>query len=174
MDLKRAPQGRQKHTVMANTFVQNIMHITFHTGKDCTIGPTDITRLCDYIGGIVKNLGGTLIAAGGIWSHLHLLVTVPKTISLSDYVMKIKANSSRWLKTLGSQYRAFSWQDGYGAFSVSATKIKVVREYIANQAEHHRSKSYIEEVEGFIKAYQTELQVSPLRANQQMTETLTR
>lgn len=107
---------------MANSFVQNIMHITFH---------------------------------------------VAKNIALSDYMMKIKANSSRWLKTLGSQYRAFSWQDGYGAFSVSATKINVVRGYIANQAEHHRRKSYEEEVEEFMKSYQLELQVSPFQGSRE-------
>ena len=146
---------------MSNSYVQNIMHITFHVKEGCAIDAADITRLCDYIGGIVKNLGGILIAAGGIGSHLHLLVTVPKTIALSDYLMKIKANSSRWLKSIGSQYRAFSWQDGYGAFSVSASKIDAVKGYIANQEEHHRKLSYQEEVEAFFKAYNLE-NVSPL------------
>ena len=150
---------------MANAYVQNIMHITFHVGEDCAINENDIPRLCDYIGGIAKNLGGILISAGGIWSHVHLLVTIPKTISLSDYVMKIKANSSRWLKTLGNQYRAFSWQDGYGAFSVSASKINVVRGYIAQQEEHHKKVSYAEECENFWKAYQIENHVPPLRGS---------
>ena len=150
---------------MSNSYVQNIMHITFHVKEDCAIDAADIPRLCDYIGGIVKNLGGTLITAGGIWSHLHLLVTVPKTIALSDYLMKIKANSSRWLKSIGSQYRAFSWQDGYGAFSVSSSKIDAVKGYIANQEEHHRKLSYQKEVEAFFKAYRIE-NVSPLRGSE--------
>lgn len=152
---------------MANSFVQNIMHITFHVGSDCSIDENDIPRLGSYIGGIVRALGGVLIASGGIWSHVHILVSIPKNIALSDYMMKIKANSSRWLKTLGSQYRAFSWQDGYGAFSVSATKINVVKGYIANQAEHHRRKSYEEEVEEFMKSYQLELQVSPFQGSRE-------
>jgi hypothetical protein len=63
---------------MSNSYVQNIMHITFHVGKDCRIDENDIPQLCDYIGGIINNLGGVLIAAGGIWSHIHLLVSVPK------------------------------------------------------------------------------------------------
>ena len=151
---------------MANAYVQNIMHITFHVGTDCRIDPNDITRLCDYIGGIVKNMGGVLIAAGGIWSHIHLLVTVPKTMSLSDYMMKIKANSSKWIKTLGGSYRAFSWQDGYGAFSVSASKIQDVKSYIARQEEHHRKVSYLEECENFWKAYQVGDYVSPLRGSE--------
>ena len=152
---------------MANSYVQNIMHITFHVGKDCRIDKDDIPRLCDYIGGIVHNIGGVLIAAGGIWSHLHLLVSVPKTISLSEYMVKIKTNSSRWLKTLGSQYRAFVWQDGYGAFSVSASRIRDVRGYIANQEEHHRRMSFAEECDAFWKAYQAEMEVPPLQGSKE-------
>ena len=138
---------------MSSAYVQNIMHITFHVKDGCGIDTSDLPRLCDYIGGIIKNLDGILITAGGVRDHIHLLLTVPKTISLSDYMMKIKANSSRWIKTTGNQYRAFSWQDGYGAFSVSASKIEAVRRYIANQAEHHRKISFKEEVESFFEAY---------------------
>ena len=152
---------------MANSYVQNIMHITFHVGKDTRIDENDIPRLCDYIGGIINNLGGVLIAAGGIWSLIHLLVSVPKTISLSEYMAKIKANSSRWLKSVGSQYRAFAWQDGYGAFSVSASKISAVKEYIANQTEHHRKMSFAEECDAFWKAYQAEMEVPPLRGSKE-------
>ena len=149
---------------MPNAYVQNIMHITFHVKDDCAINTSDLPRLYNYIGGIVKNLGGVLVAAGGISNHIHLLVSVPKTISLSDYLMKIKANSSRWIKTLGNQYRVFAWQDGYGAFSVSASKIEAVKAYIANQAEHHRKKTYAEEVEAFFEAYNTD-KVAPLQGS---------
>ena len=135
---------------MANAFVQNIMHITFHVAKDSAIAPIDAPRLYDYVGGIA--------------SHIHLLITVPKTISLSEYISKLKSNSSRWLKTVDTRYRAFSWQDGYGAFSVSASKIEAVRGYIANQAEHHRRKSYEEEVNEFWKTYVDV--VPPLRGSE--------
>lgn len=158
-------EPRRGDRKMSNAYVQNIMHITFHVKEGCAIDTTNIPRLCDYIGGIIKNQGGVLIAAGGICSHIHLLVTVPKTIALSDYMMKIKANSSKWLKSIGSQYRAFSWQDGYGAFSVSASKIDAVKGYIANQEEHHRKLSYQEEVEAFFKAYNLD-NVSPLRGSE--------
>lgn len=151
---------------MANTFVQNYIHITFHVKEDCYIDTNDIPKLCLYIGGIVQNLGGILLAGGGIYDHIHLLVSVPKNISLADYLMKIKANSSRWLKTVGYQYRAFAWQDGYGAFSVSASKIETVKTYINNQAEHHRKKTYPEEVEEFFQSYDLG-QVPPLRGSNQ-------
>ena len=84
-------------------------------------------------------------------------------------MMKIKANSSRWLKTVGSQYRAFAWQDGYGAFSVSASRINAVKGYIANQGEHHRKKTYAEELEELDKAYNTIANVPPFQGSNQIT-----
>lgn len=140
------------------------MHITFHVKDECLIDTKDLPQVLKYIGGIAHNLGSILIAAGGISNHIHLLVTLPKTISLAEYTAKIKANSSRWIKTIGSQYHAFSWQDGYGAFSVSASKIEAVRAYIANQVEHHRKKTYSEEVEEFFLSYDL-AQVPPLRGS---------
>ena len=140
------------------------MHITFHVKENCALDIDDLPRIGGYIGGIVNNFGGTLIAFGGIASHVHLLVTIPKTMALSDYLMKIKANSSRWLKTTGNKYRAFSWQDGYAAFSVSASRVDAVKGYIANQIEHHRRHTYQEEVEAFFKAYNID-NVSPLRGS---------
>ncbi len=95
------------------------MHITFHVKEDRRIDTGDIPKLCDYIGGIAKNMEGVLLAGGGTYDHIHLLVSVPKNISLSEYMMKIKDNSSRWLKTIDSKYRAFAWQDGYGAFRLA-------------------------------------------------------
>lgn len=154
---------------MANTFVQNYMHITFHVKEDRYIDTNDIPRLCDYIGGITRNLGGTLLVGGGTHDHIHLLASVPKNISLSEYLMKIKANSSRWLKTIGDQYRAFTWQDGYGAFSVSASRINAVKGYIANQGEHHRRKTYAEELEELDKAYSTIANVPPFQGSNQST-----
>lgn len=146
---------------MANTFTQIILHTTFHVKDDRQIDKGDIPRLCAYIKGIVQNEGGTLIASGGTTNHIHLLLTQPKTISLSNYMMKIKANSSRWLKELGSQYRAFAWQDGYGAFSVSASKVRTVAQYIVNQEEHHKKKTFLQEMEEFQAAYMLDGGVAP-------------
>ena len=102
-----------------------------------------------------------MLAAGGTTHHIHLLLTQPKTITLSNYMMKIKANSSRWLKELGSQYRAFAWQDGYGAFSVSASKVRTVAQYIANQEEHHKKKTFQQEMEEFQAAYMLDGSAAP-------------
>ena len=141
---------------MANSYSQIIIHATFHVKEDNSIDKDTLPMLCKYITGIVNAEGGEMIAAGGVTNHIHLLMTLPKKTSLSDYMMKIKANSSRWLKTMGSQYRAFAWQDGFGAFSVSASMVEKVAGYINNQEEHHRKHTYKEEFESFLRAYHIE------------------
>ena len=88
--------------------------------------------------------------------HVHILCTLPKTMALSDFVRSIKANSSRWIKTLGSHYAGFEWQTGYGAFSVSPSVIDKTIDYINNQAEHHKTVSFSDEYKAFLAAYKVE------------------
>ena len=86
--------------------------------------------------------------------HVHMLVSLPKTTALADFVRVVKAESSRWLKTINPHYYgAFSWQDGYGAFSVSSSVLPKVVEYIRSQQEHHKVRSFIDEYKEFLKAY---------------------
>lgn len=113
----------------------------------------DLSRVHDYIGGIIKRLNASVIAIGGVENHVHILSSLPKTMALSDYVRTIKAESSRWIKGLDTCYRFFAWQEGYGAFSVSATKIDTVKNYIHNQDVHHRQVTFKEEYVQFLKAY---------------------
>lgn len=129
------------------------VHIVFHTKSATPMRGTDLSRMHDYIGGVIKGLHANPIAIGGVEDHVHILSTLPKTMALSDFVRAIKAESSRWIKGVDSCYRVFSWQEGYGAFSVSASKIDVVKAYVGNQQEHHRTKSFKEEYEEFLKAY---------------------
>ena len=139
---------------MANTYVNNIVHIVFHTKSKCTpLLIDDLERIHQYLGGIVKGIGGVLIEIGGTADHVHLLTSLPKTKSLSDFVRILKSESSRWIKQLSPYYGGFSWQDGYGAFSVSASVVPRVVKYIRNQEEHHRVKTFIEEYKSFLEAY---------------------
>ena len=96
---------------------------------------------------------GILIEIGGMPDHVHVLTSLPKTMALSDFVRTIKAESSRWIKGLNPYYSRFSWQDGYGAFSVSASLIPKVVEYIRNQESHHKVKTFMEEYKAFLQAY---------------------
>ena len=138
---------------MANSYVDITIHITFHVKTpDCTINRDDLPRLFQYIGGIIRELKGKPIIVGGEPDHVHILTTIPSTLTVADFVMHVKKNSSKWIKTLAPCYRAFAWQDGYSAFSVSHSVIPKTIAYIANQEEHHRRVSMREEYKRFLDA----------------------
>jgi REP element-mobilizing transposase RayT len=138
---------------MANSYIDITLHITFHVKTtDCTVCRDTLPRLFQYIGGIVRELKGKPIMVGGEPDHIHLLVSIPSTVTVADFVMNVKKNSSKWLKTVDSAYRAFAWQDGYGAFSVSHSVIPKTIKYIANQEEHHKRVSMRDEYRSFLEA----------------------
>ncbi len=138
---------------MANTYVKNDIHIIFHTKPQNTdVLDDDLVRLHQYIGGIVKGVGALLIEVGGMTDHVHLLCSLPKTMALADFVKKIKAESSRWIKTLNPHYyNTFSWQEGYAAYSVSTSVLPKVIEYIRNQQEHHKIRTFMVNTKRFSK-----------------------
>ena len=103
-------------------------------------------RLYEYMGGITRNLKGRLIQIGGIEDHVHLLLHLPANKAVSDSIREIKANSSKWLNEAYEFRYRFEWQKGYGAFTVSHSQIESVRNYINNQREHHRTKTFGEEL----------------------------
>ena len=111
----------------------------------------DLPNIFAYIGGIVQNVGGYPVTVGGIENHIHILATLPKTMSVSEFVQKIKANSSRWIKTLDKYYESFAWQEGYGAFCVSPSLIKKTIHYIETQEQHHHEESVRDEFKRFLK-----------------------
>ena len=113
----------------------------------------DLPRIFQYIGAIIKSNGGIPIQIGGMPDHIHILTKLPKDSTVPDYARNIKAESSRWMKTINSSYRSFSWQEGYGAFSVSASALPRVIRYITEQAEHHSHKSFSDEYKEFLNAY---------------------
>jgi len=109
-------------------------------------------RLHEYLGGLVRAADGNPEAIGGTTDHVHLLAGLCATHSLATFVQDIKQTSSRWVhETIG--VKNFAWQPGYGAFTVSVSNCNAVREYIANQAEHHRTKTFQEEYVAFLKKY---------------------
>jgi len=93
------------------------------------------------------------IQIGGVSDHIHILASMPKTMSPADFVRSIKIESNKWIKTLNSSYIPFAWQDGYGAFSVSASQVEKTVQYIRKQAEHHTKHSFTEEYKMFLNAY---------------------
>jgi putative transposase len=125
---------------MAHTYASNFIHCIFSTkDRSSLISAARKSELYAYLGGIAWGEGFTLIAAGGTENHIHLLFVLPASSSLAHAVQKLKGSSSRWIG------KGFSWQEGYGAFSVSPSQIEVVKGYILNQEQHHRKQSFEQE-----------------------------
>jgi REP element-mobilizing transposase RayT len=105
-------------------------------------------ELHGYLGGIVKGLGGQPEGIGGVADHVHLLVSLKATLCLADFMRELKKSSSSWVRE--SKLPGFQWQEGYAAFTVSASARVSVRDYIAQQEQHHRVKSFREELIEFL------------------------
>src|SRR5258708_4653540 len=132
-------------------------HIIFSTkNRVPDIDPNWQDRLYSYIGGTLRSDKCVLMAAGGVADHVHLLVSLSRTVCVADVVRDIKANSSRWIHENFPDHKTFAWQTGYGAFSVSHSHLDQVRTYLAKQAEHHRSKTFQEEFRAFLAKYEIE------------------
>ncbi|HWN08043.1 MAG TPA: IS200/IS605 family transposase [Pyrinomonadaceae bacterium] len=132
---------------MAGKHISLLVHFTWSTaGREPWLGANVRDDLYAYIGGITNNKRAKLISAGGMFDHIHLLASLPSTISLADFVNVVKSNSSRWIHESFSRLRSFAWQEGYGAFSVSKSEQQKVVKYIANQEHHHRKRAFKEKL----------------------------
>ena len=103
--------------------------------------------------GIARNHGFEVVKVGGVSDHVHALLVVPPAMALAKAVQAMKGCSSKWLNETGAAGASFAWQEGYGAFSVSASQTDGVVAYIENQAVHHAKRSYEEEVLELLKRY---------------------
>ena len=113
----------------------------------------DLTRIFDYMGGTIRSLSGHSCQIGGRPDHIHILTSLPVSVSLADFVRKIKANTSKWIKQLGQEYKEFAWQEGYGAFSVSESNKETVVHYIEHQKVHHKTRTAHEEFLLFLEKH---------------------
>lgn len=143
---------------MPHSLAQILVHLVFSTkNREATL-PDDLRdELHAYIGGIVVNLKGTLLKAGSVPDHVHLLVAHPRTCSPAELVEKIKTGTSKWLKTKSPSLTHFHWQSGYGIFSISPTHRPGLEQYIGNQAEHHRTVSFQDEYRSLLEKYDIEI-----------------
>ena len=139
---------------MSQSLVQIYLHIIFH------IKPTspkvqieDQPLLFRYLFGSVKQMGGQPLNIGGTDNHIHILCTLPKTLTVPEFVKRIKYSSHKYIVSLSGNYRSFSWQNGYAAFSVSSSLLEKAGNYIQNQAEHHKKRTFEEEYLLLLKHY---------------------
>lgn len=125
---------------MGHTYSSIFLHVVFATrGRSAAIPRNRAADLYAYLNGIARNLRFELIKAGGTSNHVHLLISIPPAMPMATAIQKLKANSSRFLG------RQFAWQEGYGLFTVSASQVGALKQYIAKQEEHHSKRTFEEE-----------------------------
>ena len=136
---------------MPSTHLSLHYHLIFGTkNRQPLIADSWRERLHAYLGGAVRAIDGVPEAVGGTADHVHLLVGLRAAQRLADVLREIKHASSQWVhENVGAN--DFAWQEGYGAFTVSASKIEAVKKYIAQQEEHHRKSSFAEEYVTFLR-----------------------
>ena len=145
---------KHKNNYMAQSLSKIYVHLIFHIKTTSPqICEEDSERVHAYIGQLVNNLGCRVIQTGGVEDHVHTLFLLSKNESISHVVEELKRNSSRWIKTINSQYERFEWQSGYGAFSVSQSVVDKTVQYIKNQKTHHQKHSFRDEYLEFLKLY---------------------
>ena len=137
---------------MSDSYTNLLYHIVFST-KDRRpfITPAYEVRIYDYIGGTIRSLGGICLELNGTEDHVHLLAKLRPTRAVSDVLRELKANASGWMHDVFPSLKNFSWQRGYGAFTVSHSNVESVRRYIARQKEHHQKVSFKDEFIQFLK-----------------------
>jgi len=139
---------------MSHSYSSNRVHVTFSTKNRAKSISQDLQpRLWAYMAGIARNKGFEAIVVGGVQDHVHALIVVPPVLPLAKAIQLIKGNSSRWLSETGEAGNAFAWQEGYGAFSVSASQTDAVIRYIREQARHHARRSFEDEFLELLKRH---------------------
>ena len=139
---------------MANTYCQIYVHFVFAVqNRMGLIKQAWKDDLYKYITGIISNKGHKLMAIGGVSDHIHILVSMSPTQSISDLMADVKRSSSLWINERKLVPGKFSWQSGYGAFTYAKSQILNVANYIDNQEEHHKVKNFREEYEELLKDF---------------------
>ncbi len=139
---------------MPQSLSQVIVHLIFSTKNrepwlDAEVRP----RMHAYLATICRDPSAEAFRVGGVADHVHLVVTLPRTLSQSGLVEEIKKLSSKWIKGLDPKYRQFYWQRGYGAFSLGRSQLETVVKYVSEQERHHRRVSFQEEFRQVLAKY---------------------
>ena len=139
---------------MPHTYSKNIVHVVFSTkDRRKIISKQFQPRMRAYTAGICKKNDIFVHAIGGMDDHIHLLVQIPASLALAKAVNAIKSNTSRWANEQGVK---FAWQQGYAAFSVSASNVATVCRYIRNQEAHHKKMDFAAEYSALLKKHGVE------------------
>jgi putative transposase len=142
---------------MPQSYVNLLYHIIFATkDREPLITAELQPRLYEYIGGIVRKQGGIALAINGMEDHVHLFAKLRQDKALADMIRDFKAHSSGWLHKVFPELKDFTWQNGYGAFTVSASQAGSIKRYIEQQQVHHRKRTFKDEFIEFLRAHEIE------------------
>jgi len=142
---------------MPQSLSQILLHLVFSTkNRERWIGPDIRPNLHAYLAGACRALHSEAYRVGGTDDHVHIACTLPRTTAVSKLLEETKKASSAWVKQQGSQYAAFAWQAGYGAFSLGQSQLPALLRYVDKQEEHHRQRTFQEEFVEFLKRYRVE------------------
>jgi putative transposase len=137
-----------------HSFTSCHLHVVFSTKERRRLITPDLQqRLWPYLGGIARENKMKALCAGGVEDHVHILLSLPSTLAVSKAVQLLKGNSSKWIHETFPGQRDFSWQEGYGAFSVGISGIDDTIKYIQSQPEHHRTRTFKDEFVAFLKKH---------------------
>ena len=140
---------------MPQSLANILIHIVFSTkNRTPLIRPEIEPELHPYMVSICHACHCPAHAIGGTEDHIHLVCSLGRTVPVATLLEEIKKSTSKWMKTKGEQYGQFSWQAGYGAFSIGRSQLDAVKKYIAGQREHHRQRTFQEEFREFLAKYQ--------------------
>jgi len=140
---------------MPQSLSQVILHIIFSTANRKRWLDDNIRdRVHAYIATTLRDQKTQAFRVGGTDDHIHIACNLPRNFNQSQLISHVKTNSSKWIKSIDSEYNAFSWQKGYGIFSVSHSHLDKLIEYIDNQKAHHKTTTFKEEFLTFLKKYQ--------------------
>jgi len=127
------------------------IHLVFSTkNREDLITDTIRAPLHAYMATVLQNLGCHPVIINSVSDHVHILLDLARTVTVSQAAEDVKKSSSKWIKTQGASFGGFAWQSGYGAFAVSESNRAAVHKYIANQEEHHRRRTFQDEYREFL------------------------
>ena len=139
---------------MPQSLSKVIVHVIFSTkDREPWLGSEIRRRMHAYLATVCRDLGAEFVHVGGVADHVHIVTTLPRTVSQAQLIEEIKKTSSKWIKALDARYRGFFWQRGYGAFSVSPSQLDSVVQYVKTQQEHHRTRTFQEEYSELLRRH---------------------
>ncbi len=142
---------------MPQSLSKVLLHLVFSTKNRAKIIPHNIQpKLHAYLAGACRAVKSEAYRVGGTDNHVHIACTLPRTLTISNLLEEIKKSSSAWIKKQDTGLNSFSWQAGYGAFSLGQSQLNRLINYIDNQHEHHKNRTFKEELKLLLEKYHTE------------------